>query len=272
CGCTRSFYRRWADRETYGTINERDHDPRWFLPNVSVDVPPESRLYDPFNPDRPPMPPDDPAAHRYMHWANGMHGYLFWHNNGDAPWIVDPAWYNYLPLDENGVLVLTPERAIEQGLLHSREYRTAIQTVYLNALALTLDRFEFALHWFGTNDTNWTHFGSSADELNTLTSNSTLGFTRAFAAGGQLLMEFANNFTAQFAGPDSVVITSNILVNLTQPLLRRFGRQVRMETLTEAERSLLYAVRAFAHFRKTFSFNIITQQYLNLLTQEQNIR
>jgi outer membrane protein TolC len=272
CGCTRAFYRRWADRQTYGAIDERDHDPRWWDPHVSVIPPPASRLFDPFNPDRPPLPPDDPAAHRYMHRANGMRGYRYWHKNGDAPWIIDPNWRNFLPLDDNGVLVLTPERAVEQGLLHSREYQAAIQTVYLSALSLTLNRFEFYLHWLGTNDTNWTHFGSGPDESNLLTSNSLFGFTRAFAAGGQLLAEVANNITAQFAGPDTVAVTSNILVNFTQPLLRGFGRQVRMEALVENERTLLYAIREFARFRKSFTLNLFTSQYLSLLSQEQGIR
>src|SRR5205823_4726960 len=184
CGCTRAFYRKSADKETYGAIDERDHDPRWADPHVSVNVPPASRLYDPFNPDRPPLPPDDPAAHRYMHCANGMRGYRYWHKNGDAPWIEDPEWRNYLPLNPDGVLVLTPERAIEQALLHSREYQTQIQIVYLSALALTLNRFEFALHWFAIDDTLFTHFGSSDTEVNTLTSGSSLGFTKALAAGG----------------------------------------------------------------------------------------
>src|SRR5438445_1163463 len=148
CGCSRAYYRRYADRETYQAIDERDHDPRWAVPRISVEPSPESRLYDPFNPDRPPLPPDDPAAHRYMHRVNGIRGYRRWHKDGDAPWIEDPAWRDSLQLREDGVLVLTPDRAIELGLLQSREYQTALEALYLNSLALTLNRFEFALHWF----------------------------------------------------------------------------------------------------------------------------
>jgi len=28
CGCTRTMYRNWADRETYGEVQERNNDPR----------------------------------------------------------------------------------------------------------------------------------------------------------------------------------------------------------------------------------------------------
>jgi len=271
-GCTRAFYRRQADRESYQAIDERDHDPRWFLPSVDIAPPAESRLFDPYNPDRPPMPPDDPAAARYMQVANGMHGYRRWHKNGDAPTIENPDWRAYLALDKDGTLVLTPERSVELGLLNSPPYYNQLDNLYLAALALTLNRFEFALHWFGTNDTFFTHFGRGEDESNTLTTNSMLGFTKAFAAGGQLMVDFANSFVFQFAGPDTTVATSSIAINLVQPILRGFGRNVRMEGLTEAERNLLYTVRGFARFRKQFSFNIATNSYLSLLLQEQSIR
>jgi outer membrane protein TolC len=137
---------------------------------------------------------------------------------------------------------------------------------------LTLNRYEFVIHYFLTNDTTFLHFGSSDDESNTLTTSSTFGFTKAFAAGGQLMVEFANSFVFEFAGPDHTVASSNIMINFLQPLLRGGGRVVRLENLTEAERTLLYAVRVFAHFRKQFSFNIITQAYLQLLLQSQSIR
>src|SRR5438132_11509277 len=118
-GCTRAFYRQQADRDTYKAIDERDHDPRWQLPSVKIEPPPESRLHDPYKPDRPPMPPDDPAADRYMQRANGMRGYRRWHKDGDAPTIENPNWRDYLQLDKDGTLVLTPKRAVELGLLHS---------------------------------------------------------------------------------------------------------------------------------------------------------
>jgi outer membrane protein TolC len=271
-GCTRAFYRFRADRDTYSAINERDHDPRWDLPRISVDTPPQSRLHDPFNPDHPPMPPDDPAAHRYMHWANGMRGYRHWHKDGDAPWIEDPAWLSALPLNEEGILMLTPDRAVATGLLNSRDYQTQIETLYLTGLALTLNRFDFAVHWFGTNNTNWTHFGSKSDESNLLTIQNSAGFTKNFPAGAQLLVDFLNTFMIEFAGPDHMSVVSNIAVNFVQPVLRGAGRDVRMEGLTQAERNLLYAVRTFERFRKQFSFDAITQNYLQLLLLEQAIR
>ena len=65
-GCSREWYRRDADRETYHILDERRQEAVWPIANDGIERPPASRLYDPFNPNYPPMPPDDPAADQYM--------------------------------------------------------------------------------------------------------------------------------------------------------------------------------------------------------------
>src|SRR5207302_9421472 len=120
-------------------------------------------------------------------------------------------------LNAEGKLELTPEKAVAIGLLDSREYQTQLDNLYLTALALTLNRFEFDCHWFLTNQTLWTHFGSSDTEVNTLSTASTFGFTRNLYAGGQLLAEFANSFLITFSGVNKTVASSNLIFNLTQP-------------------------------------------------------
>jgi outer membrane protein TolC len=276
-GCGRAWYRRDADRDTYAILEERNNNPEWQVPYFSLNPNPESRLYDPTNPDYPPMPPDDPAAYQYMLWANGMRNYRRWHKDGDLPSVEDPAWRSYLKLDDKGVLVLNTERAVELAWLNSREYQTALETLYQQALTLTFVRFDFMVHWFAGNGTMFTHFGSDGDETNTLTTTTTAGFTKNLAAGGQLMANFVNSFIFQFAGPDMTLMTSNLTVSLMQPLLQMAGRRFRMEPLTQSERNVLYAVRDFARFRKLLYVGITTggqfgTGFLQLLDQIQGIR
>ncbi|MDB5312382.1 MAG: hypothetical protein JWO38_6584 [Gemmataceae bacterium] len=275
-GCTRSFYRSSADRETYPIVAERERlSPAFDIGRTRLEPRPGSRLGDPFNPDRPPKPPDDPAAAVFMTRPNGIRGARTWGKDGYTDMIEPPGWDQALGLDARGVLRLDQDRATEIALLNSREYQTALEDVYLSALALTLNRFEFALHWFGRNGTNNTHFGSGGPptETSTLTSNSELGFTRNLAAGGQLLVDFANSLVFESVNGTSLV-KSNLLISLTQPLLRNFGRKVRLETLTQAERDTLYTVRAFARFRKQFWAGVAVQNggYLDLLLALQTLR
>ncbi len=60
-GCTRKHYRRSADEDAYSAIKEKTAPP-WPLVDYTIDPKPESRFFDPDNPDFPPMPPDDPGG------------------------------------------------------------------------------------------------------------------------------------------------------------------------------------------------------------------
>lgn len=275
-GCTRAHYRVSADRETYPIVTERIVAPAYDIGRTRLDPDPASRLFDPFNPDHPPKPPDDPAAARYMARPNNMRGARGWERDGVIDRIEQANWEQALGLDESGVLKLDADRAVEIALMDSREYQTALEAVYLTALSLTLNRFEFDVRWFGRNATTYTHFGSSSTPLesNTLAVDSNLGFNRSLAAGGQLLVDFANSIVLEYTGNNKAEVNSTLTMNLIQPLLRRAGRAVRLEALTQAERDVLYAVRDFARFRKQFWANIAVQDggYLDLLLAVQTLR
>ncbi len=274
-GCSRAHYRNAADREVYPITAERILQPQYDVGRTRVEPDKASRLSDPFDPDHPPKPPDDPAAAIFMANPAGMRGARHWEKDGVTDQIEPDGWELALGLDNEGVLHLTQDKAVELALLNSRENQTAIEDVYLASLALTLNRFEFALQWFGTNATDYTHFGSGGapGETNTLTSISGLGFSRNFAAGGQLLVDFANSLVFEYTN-DSKRWSSNLTFQVLQPLLRGAGRKVRLENLTQQERNVLYEVRNYARFRKQFWSGVAVQNggYLDLLLAIQTLR
>jgi hypothetical protein len=61
-GCTRRYFRLDADNEVGSILEEKDTFAEWELRDFNVYPSPWARFYDPSDPDRPPMPPDDPAA------------------------------------------------------------------------------------------------------------------------------------------------------------------------------------------------------------------
>ncbi|HMP15598.1 MAG TPA: hypothetical protein PKD72_01125, partial [Gemmatales bacterium] len=61
-GCTREFFREKADTEVEALLAKKDADERWPLINYWVYPHPLSRFADADSPDKPAMPPDDPAA------------------------------------------------------------------------------------------------------------------------------------------------------------------------------------------------------------------
>lgn len=272
-GCTRAHYRLSADREVYPILGERAAAAGFATDRLELETAPQSRLADPTNPDRPPRPPDDPVASQYMERPNGMHG-AHWPKKR-IDWIEPPGWETSLPWGADGKIKLDAERSFELALVHSREYQAALERLYLAALTLTLNRFEFETRWALTNVTTFaTNAPGTDSESTNLTSTSGLGFRRNFAAGGQLLVDFANSFLLEYTGSGRTSVSSTFVAGFVQPLLRNAGRRVRLEGLTQAERDVLYAARDFYRFRKQFWASVTTLDsgYLSLLLQVQTIR
>lgn len=261
-GCNRAHYRNRADQEVTNVINEKIADA--CAPAIqSIQMDRASRMFDPFNPDRPPMPEDDNTAHQYMKVLNGKKGYPLWDVNGKTNTAENPIWWQYLPLDERGVLVLDADAAVRTAVLHNTNYQSEIETLYLSALDVSSERFFLGNQLFAGYSASYTADGSlrrgnggtSRSTVNATTSSSGprgLALQRQFTNGADLVIGFANSMTWQLAGPDTQSATTLLDFSLIQPLLRGGGRDVIMERLTLAERTLLYNVRAFERYRTGF--------------------
>jgi len=262
-GCTRSFFRRLADRDAYCVLEQATQDPRWALDDYCIDPPPESRFYDPHCPDHPPLPPDDPASHELMHCVDGKHGWRKWHKDGETPWVENPHWRDYLPVDDEGKVVLNRRGAMRLALLHSPDYQEQLENLYLSALDVTLQRFQFDSQFFGKHSTFFTADGParSSGRQSELAMHRdvdrVLKLQRNLATGGELVVGLANSLVWQFAGPDEYTASSVLDFSLVQPFLRASGRAIALEDLTQAERDLLANVRQMERFRKAFYVDII---------------
>jgi hypothetical protein len=98
-GCTREFFRDWANQDVSEAIFEKSRDPRWRLDMFSVEPPALSRHADPYDQDAPPAPPDDIPAEALSpvpQWPSNRliipvegTGYLdmfeYWQRNGYPP-------------------------------------------------------------------------------------------------------------------------------------------------------------------------------------------
>ena len=271
-GCSRTHYRNRADQQVYGIEAERALDPRWKLPDRPVEADPRSRLADPYNPDREPIPPDDPGA-RLFQVSNGRsHEFHGWDKRGKAP-IEFLGWQRYLPMDEKGRVVLSPQSSMQIAVRNSREYQTNVEDVYLQSLSLTLARFQFMVQAFGGQRTFYNQFGSKKTDSNQLNLTTNDGFNLQMMSGAQLVVDFANSLVWEFHGKGFHQASSSMLVGLTQPLLRGAFARIVTQQLSLSERQTLYAIRAFAHYRRNFYVNIVAGNgYLGLLTQLQGIR
>ncbi len=171
--------------------------------------------------------------------------------------------------------VLTMEQAYTLGLINNRAYQSRLESVYLTALSVTLQRFNFEPQFIAglspitgpagrsplrNPANNFTYqtreVGSQISALNL---GAVAGVGKLFSNGASILASFASQVTFNFVGrtPRQPLVQSFIPIQMVIPFLRGGGRAVTLEALTQAERTLLYELRNFAKFR---------QEYLGYIT------
>lgn len=285
-GCTRTGYRLDADREAYDVIdmaNPLNVDPNPRGTNYGIEMDPRSRFYEPYDPDCPPMPQDDPASHTYMQIVNGTTGWRHWFDFGERFDIENPQWRErlaeYVEITEDGAVKLDVNSALRLAYVHSPSNQTQLETIYLTALDVSTERFRLDTQFFGGYDTNYVHNGSLAPaglrfdpttnrfvvgpavdgvETNRLTvgrpfaGNPALQLQRRFATAGEILAGFANSFVFEFTGGDANLSASLLNFSLIQPLLRGAGKDIALEQLTQVERDMLANLRAYSQYRQGF--------------------
>jgi hypothetical protein len=266
-GCSRAYYRQQADGDALCLIEQKADDPHWSIDDYHILPDETSRMYDPFDPDHEPMPCDDPAAHRFMKCVDGKKGWKHWYKNGTTDEVENPQWLDFLPMNEEGQVVLSAEEAVRQGFINSPNYQREFEEVYLTALDVSFERFRFDTQFFAGYGAEYVADGRLRNGDNDSSSTFTLSTfppargvraQRLFTTGSDLVVGFANSLVWQVSGPNDYQGTTFLDFAFTQPLLRNAGKARVMERLTRSERTLLYNVRALERYRQAYYVQILT--------------
>lgn len=159
---------------------------------------------------------------------------------------------NYIPSGK-----LTLAEAVALATARNRDYQRQKESLYLSALDLTLFRHNFATKWFGTFD--GTYSRNDADE--SLTAGGEVGLSRLLEDGTQISTSIASDWLRYLTGDPRESLGSVLSATISKPLLRGAGKDVVMENLTQAERNVLYQIRTFSRYRKTFVVSIVSDYY-----------
>jgi len=255
-GCSRTEHRLQADREVYDVISERNDDSRRRTADLSIEIDPRSRYFDPCDPDRPPMPKDDPASHEYMIRVAGGKGWKHWNDNGVRTDLENPEWRKalaeYVDVNEGGSVKLNIDSALKLAYIHSPSHQNQLETLYLSALDVTAERFRLDTQFFGGYNATHNHDGTTRSDQLTVGANPVLQASRLFADAGELLVGFANSFVVDFSNGRTSFASSLANFSFVQPLLRGAGRDIALAQLTLVERALLANLRAYHQYRQGF--------------------
>jgi outer membrane protein TolC len=160
-----------------------------------------------------------------------------------------------LAVPESGILTLA--RAVAIATEYSRDYQTQKEQLYLSGLDLTLARHQFARQWFGTVDAAYNR--DSADEY--LNSDAGFGFQQLLADGASVSIDIAMDWARFLTGEPRTSLASVLSAGASLPLLRRGGRRVVQENLTQSEQEVLYQIRTFNRYRRNFVVSIANDYY-----------
>jgi len=170
---------------------------------------------------------------------------------------------------ETNRLTLSLEAALDLAARQSRRYQTEKERLYLTALSLTGERYEFGPQFFATSDAEYLR---SSDGERSGSLNSRIGVGQLLKTGGSLSVSLANDLLRYYTGDPRRETVNVVSMSLVQPLLRGFGNNnAAVEQLTQAERDVVYAVRTYSYFQKEYAIGIVND-YFNLLGLKNVIR
>ncbi|MGZ4973059.1 MAG: hypothetical protein ACXWDN_09890, partial [Limisphaerales bacterium] len=191
---------------------------------------------------------------------------------------------------EQGASVLSLKKALEIAVNHNRTYQTHKESLYLTALGLSLAQHQFApIFGAGGNaqyqvttanvqetvvdakGSNIVVLSDNLAETHRINGGTSVGTDLLLATGGRLTVAFTTSFLRYISGEQLNATGARLAGSFVQPLWRGAGYKVTMENLTQTERNVLYAIRDFTRFRKTFSVDVATSYY-NVLRDRDEAR
>ncbi len=169
------------------------------------------------------------------------------------------------------------DQALELSVANRREYQSEKETLYLTGLALTRARHDFSPRLDAGSVASYDTFtqpatgGQSRVEDRQASVRSQAGFDMLLRTGGRLAVDLAQDiFRFYVGGSGNAPSTRFFAASLNQPLLRGSGA-VATENLTQSEREVAYAIRAFSRFQKNNALDVITD-YCRILQEKDRVR
>jgi len=134
---------------------------------------------------------------------------------------------------------------------HARDVQDAKEDLFIAALALTLERHLWTPQFVASVQAEFADYGQVRDFDRAMTAVSNVAVTQKLPYGGQVTARIINNLMRDLGMHTTSGESGNIILEANIPLFRGAGR-VAYESRYQAERDLIYAVRTYERFRRSF--------------------
>ncbi|MGH7176190.1 MAG: TolC family protein [Tepidisphaeraceae bacterium] len=282
-GCAPSFYREWADRDVQRLVNSREKKTLDYTPEaqaaVTIDPTPEKKAYSkiPLSPQAPASSPQIEPAKIDLPYGPLGPDMLFDPEVGSAQfemYAIDAVREPTLQRLRLGPPSVHGPRhtfglfeALRYAVLHSRDYQTQMENLYLAALTVTLQRHLFEPRPFANASAQYNAAQLDSGYSAALTATGAVGVRQQLPYGGEIVAQTLVNFVNALVDNSVDGESASIAISGSIPLLRGAG-MVNLEPLILSERQLVYQVRQFEDFRRDFVVQVATQYFRIIAAQE----
>lgn len=179
------------------------------------------------------------------------------------PWEIEYGEQQEIPSEDTP---LTLKDVLIIATRNNRDYQTAKEDVYLETLSLISQRYQYSLRYGVDGGVTWT---SDGDEEN-VSADLNLNLMKWLAQGTQITFNIAQEYLKYLTGSVDETFQTVVGLDIFQPLFRGAGRKIAQADLIQAERDVVYQIRSFLRYQRSFSVTV-AEKYFTLLEAKNNI-
>lgn len=193
-----------------------------------------------------------------------------WQSNKHLRPFVDDLLATKNAWDTSETIYLSMVDAIIVAARHNRDFQSQKDSLFQTALSLDLENHQFQTTFTGLLSSTLSSSHGGGKRNTTLNNQASLGMKRKFKNGIDLTSNLSVDLVKMLTGDRRSGWGILGDASITIPLLRGSGEFIAAESLTQAQRNLVYAVRSFEQYKRDFIVRIATS-YLNVLQGGQRI-
>ncbi len=183
---------------------------------------------------------------------------------------LKPAEEVDVGFETTNVLRIGLSDALKIAAANSREYQAKKESLYTAALGLDLENHAFRTTFSGMLSAAVNSTAPGGDRDTGYNNQMKLGSGKKFENGTQVSSSIAVDLAGMLSGEKDSAWGLVADASIKIPLLRGSGRLVNMESLTQAQRNLVYAVRDFEQYKREFMVGIASE-YMGVLLSKRTM-
>jgi outer membrane protein TolC len=181
----------------------------------------------------------------------------------EIPWSIGPSEQQEISSEDTSLRL---KNVLVMAAKNNREYQTKKEDVYLSALALTSQRYQFQLRYGVGGSVAWQEKSGEED----ISADLNLNLIKWLSRGTQITFDIIQDYLKYLVGGKTEVFQTALSLDILQPLFRGAGRTMAQADLIQAERDVVYQIREFLRYQRSFSVTV-AEKYFSLLQTKNNV-